>query len=174
MPGASIERTPGAARVCLAAHRSLGSRQAASPDDRKERFPLASGLCVAHRGERCVAHVQYIHFAPAVHCTLAGQHSNACRTSAHARAAVLGSQASIFGLTVLYERYAPRVPEIFSVHCWEGRRGGVRGRVDSRARGRTCFQGGDKFWITGSSVGGSARICCSHECHSGGTCELSS
>lgn len=35
----------------------------------------------------------------------------------------------------------------------------------------TAFQGGVKFCITASCEGGSFRICCIHECHSGGTCD---
>lgn len=38
----------------------------------------------------------------------------------HARGAVLGSQALILGVTVLYGRYAPLVPVRFSTHGYRG------------------------------------------------------
>jgi hypothetical protein len=36
---------------------------------------------------------------------------------------------------------------------------------------RTSFHGGERFCMTLSSAAGGPRMCCSHECHSGGTCD---
>jgi len=44
-------------------------------------------------------------------------------------------------------------------------------RQTGRISLRTDFHAGERFWMTGSSVGGSFRMWWSQECHSGGTCE---
>ena len=66
---------------------------------------------------------------------------------------------------------SPGAGQVFYPMLCESDHGETKSRDGQRTLLRTDFHAGDRLCITGSSVGGSFRMWCNQECHSGGTCE---